>query len=216
MRRPLDFLSVLSLGLFLTMATGADSSAAKASQRYVVILTQAPVAQRLQKSASAREKSAYRSQLAASHQDVLASLGQGKAAPRPRHEYFYASNGFALDLTPEQLTILRGHPQVKAIMPRTESRLLTDAGPRWIGADKVWQGQVNSGAHRGEGVVIGVIDGGIKPDHPSFAETASDGYRHNNPFGGYKGLCASGQASCNNKLVGIMAPTWPPRLRATR
>ncbi len=185
----------------LSFSVAAKSHHEASHYRYVVILKQPPVTAELGKSASNAQKTAYKRQLAASHQAVLNSLG--KTGITPRHEYFYASNGFSVDLTPEQARMLRANPEVKSVQQRTESRLLTDAGPRWIGADQVWNGQAGQGAHRGERVVIGIIDGGIKPDHPSFAETASDGYTHTNPFSAFKGLCTSGQATCNHKLVGI-------------
>lgn len=193
--------SCYCLCFLLTSAVLAKSPENRTASRYLVFLKAPPLAR-----AGALDKAsllAKREALETSHQRVWRSVSRIKANIAFRHEYFYASNGFAADLTAEQVKQLRANPAVKAVVPRTESHLLTDAGPRWIGADAVWAGQVSSGAHRGEGVVIGIIDGGIKPDHPSFATIASDGYVHSNPYGGFKGLCASGQASCNNKLVGI-------------
>ena len=80
----------------------------------------------------------------------------------------------------------------------------TDAGPQWIGANQLWNGQwPASPPTKGEGVVIGVIDTGINPTHPSFAASGADGYTITNPRGHFYGLCASGQAQCNAKLIGI-------------
>ncbi|MGH9008782.1 MAG: S8 family serine peptidase, partial [Acidimicrobiia bacterium] len=68
--------------------------------------------------------------------------------------------------------------------------------------------------HAGEGVVIGVIDSGIYPEHPSFADTpvAPDGTRnyigpaYDAPPATWKGTCQEGEnfpaTSCNNKLIG--------------
>ncbi len=176
------------------------ASAATDAQVHVVFLQDPPVTQIEDKN---QDRQQHKNRLAQQHRAVWQSVFGNKAAVSFRHEYFYASNGFAATLTPGQAHALRAHPEVRSVMPRTYSRLLTDAGPRWIGADNVWNGQVYAGASRGEGVIIGVIDSGIKPDHPSFAEEASDGYRHSNPYGEFKGLCATGQAVCNGKLVGI-------------
>lgn len=72
---------------------------------------------------------------------------------------------------------------------------------------------------RGEGVLGGVIDGGIAADHPSFAAAGGDGYVHVDPrvAGQYLGVCAPGSGfvaafPCNNKLIG--AYTFPATSRA--
>ena len=66
----------------------------------------------------------------------------------------------------------------------------------------------------GEDVVIGVIDGGIYPEHPSFAAepVAADGSQNyiGRSYGpapaGWRGICQEGEAwpatTCNNKLIG--------------
>jgi subtilisin family serine protease len=66
----------------------------------------------------------------------------------------------------------------------------------------------------GEGIVVGVIDSGIYPEHPSFADTpiAPDGTRnyigpaYGAPPPTWKGTCEEGEnfpaTSCNNKLIG--------------
>jgi subtilisin family serine protease len=68
--------------------------------------------------------------------------------------------------------------------------------------------------HSGEGIVVGVIDSGIYPDHPSFADTpvAPDGTRnyigpaYDAPPATWHGTCQEGEnfpaTSCNNKLIG--------------
>ncbi|HET9771806.1 MAG TPA: S8 family serine peptidase, partial [Acidimicrobiia bacterium] len=66
----------------------------------------------------------------------------------------------------------------------------------------------------GEGVIVGVIDTGIYPEHPSFADQplAADGTRnyigpaYGPPPAGWRGICQAGEnfpaTSCNNKLIG--------------
>ena len=68
--------------------------------------------------------------------------------------------------------------------------------------------------HAGEDVIVGVIDTGIYPDHPGFADTpiAPDGTRnyigpaYDAPPATWRGTCQEGEnfpaASCNNKLIG--------------
>ena len=87
---------------------------------------------------------------------------------------------------------------------------MSDEGPNLIGAPAFWEGLVTSGVgNKGEGVVIGILDSGFNHGHPSFAEVASDGFVHVNPFGDgvFTGLCADPDAAgfedvCNNKVIG--------------
>ena len=87
----------------------------------------------------------------------------------------------------------------------------TDVGPTWIGAGSIWDGSATGGAPgtQGEGMVIGIIDGGTNYSHPSFFETAGDGFTHTNPFPGFLGWCDPLDPNfdpalpCNGKLVGL-------------
>ena len=62
---------------------------------------------------------------------------------------------------------------------------------------------------QGDGVRIGVIDSGINPENPSFADIGGDGYDHVNPKGRFYGVCDPSQADydatfpCNDKLIGV-------------
>lgn len=162
----------------------------------------------------------YRNQLAKRRAQVLQAIGQRLGSvPQVDYSYDLVFNGVALHLTAEQATQIADLPGVVAVQPEVFYELTSDAGPTWIGADKVW----DSG-YKGEGVIIGVIDTGINTRHPSFAEVGGDGYRHVNPLGQgvYKGACdpnnlpsrADGNPSgynpaiiCNSKLIG--AWTFP-------
>ena len=91
------------------------------------------------------------------------------------------------------------------------SKLETFAGPRWIGADRIWTGQGVIDENRGEGIVVGVIDNGIWPEHPSFADDGSyiapdimplDNSRPNCEFGNTAHNPNDAPFTCNNKLLG--------------
>ena len=60
----------------------------------------------------------------------------------------------------------------------------------------MWNGTGTGGlpGTQGEGIVIGIINTGIKLAHPSFADTGGDGYNHANPrgAGNYVGWCKPG------------------------
>lgn len=147
----------------------------------------------------------YLQQIDAARTRVLdAGSAQLGRALTPRAVYRYAGNGMALSLTDAEAAHLATLPGVLGVRRERILRPMTDAGPEWIGADKLWNAQVPGvAATKGEGVVIGIIDTGIVPSHPSFAANGPDGYAIANPRGHFYGLCASAQATCNNKLIGI-------------
>ena len=91
----------------------------------------------------------------------------------------------------------------------------TAPGAALIRAPQVWSGsgsKVMAAGTMGEGVLVGIIDTGISPHSPSFAETGDDGYTHTNPRGHYYGVCDSSNTilynpnfPCNGKLIGAWA-----------
>lgn len=92
-----------------------------------------------------------------------------------------------------------------------ESVVKVQGGYAWIGARGIWDGgdvPVDKKGSLGEGVVVGIIDTGIDPYSPSFAEVGGDGYKHTNPKGKYFGVCDPEEDSydstfpCNDKLIG--------------
>lgn len=121
----------------------------------------------------------------------------------PRHVYRYGANGMALELTAAEAEKLATSPGVRGVRLDWRAKLLTDVGPQWIGAPSLWNGSVSGvTATRGEGVVVGVIDSGINPDHPAFAAKGGDGVTINNSRGKLYGLCVN-NGKCNSKLIGM-------------
>jgi uncharacterized repeat protein (TIGR01451 family) len=134
-----------------------------------------------------------------------------------RFTYKNADNGVAVWLTPEEATRVRKLPGVVFVQADFERELQTDVGPSWIGADSIWGAPAcDAGDDCGEGIIVGVIDTGINPENPSFADIGGDGYDHTNPFGAgnYVGVCDPSNAGateikgydstfpCNDKLIG--------------
>lgn len=147
---------------------------------------------------------AYLEYLDGRHQALLheASVTLSRQLRANRH-YRYATNGMALHLSPDEAGALRALPMVKSVHADRVHKLHTDAGPGWMGAPFVWNGQTSQGAAQGESIVVGLIDSGINWEHPSFADVGGDGYNHNNPFGQQLGLCSQGNVECNDKLIGV-------------
>jgi subtilisin family serine protease len=128
------------------------------------------------------------------------------------HQYSYAFNGVALELTAEEAAMVAKLPNVRQLQRNFYRQLLTDYGPEWIGADNIWNGTALGGPeNRGEGIIVGVIDSGINMDHPSFADVGGDGYDHDNPLGAgnYVGWCdpdhsdSDTRLGCHDKVRGV-------------
>lgn len=92
---------------------------------------------------------------------------------------------------------------VVAVQSDTLEQLTTDASPEFVGATKVWP-SLGGSSTAGEGVLVGILDSGIWPEHPSLADPgidAPDGAPFACEFGdGSAGLGA--EFECNDKLVG--------------
>ena len=154
---------------------------------------------------------AYLSYLADRQKAVLGSIDKMlNRSVDVVYRYVSANNGMALYLTPSEAAQIQKLPEIIYVEPDSEQELHTDAGPEWIGAPSIWDGTETGGLPRtlGEGIVVGVIDTGINPSNPSFAEVGGDGYVFTNPRGHYYGVCDPTNPSydptfpCNDKLIG--------------
>lgn len=97
-------------------------------------------------------------------------------------------------------------PGVRGVHLDTLEQPLTETTPAFMGADVLWE-RLGGQHSAGEGVVVGVLDSGVWPEHPSFADPDPSGKPYAAPPGTYG--CSFGSASpgdapfaCNNKLVG--------------
>ncbi|MEX1072515.1 MAG: S8 family serine peptidase [Chloroflexota bacterium] len=153
---------------------------------------------------------AYLGYLASQHDAlILAMEAEVERSVEVKYRYDAVLNGVAVVLTPNEALAVSSLPGVRHIERDSTRQLLTDNGPRWIGADAVWgedppTGNADCVGTCGEGVVVGIIDTGINFDHPSFADIGGDGYNHTNPRAQFYGACApvTGLPFCNDKLIG--------------
>jgi subtilisin family serine protease len=122
----------------------------------------------------------------------------------------HALNAVIVRLSSAEADLISKRPDVLVVERETELELHTDAGPSFIGAPAIWNGNTTSGlATSGEGIVVGIIDTGINWASPAFAAISpSDNYAHVNPrgAGNYLGACVApgpDVGRCNDKLIGI-------------
>jgi len=162
---------------------------------------------------------AYRGHLESQQSKLIARLSRDLAGSADvKAQYFNAANAIAVHLTPEEAARVLRMPGVKSVVPDVIRQLDTDQGPGWIGAPSIWDGTATGVGTHGEGVIVGVLDTGINPGNPSFADVGGDGYDHDNPFGAgnYVGVCNPAEAvydptfACNDKLIGAWNATASP------
>ncbi|KAL3738069.1 hypothetical protein ACJRO7_019577 [Eucalyptus globulus] len=111
------------------------------------------------------------------------------------HSYRHALSGFAAKLTAEEAKAIREKDGVLYVRPEKVLSLHTTHTPDFLGLHQgvgLWKD-----SNYGKGVIIGVLDTGIFPDHPSFSDTGVPP-----PPAKWKGRCDFNGTSCNNKLIG--------------
>ena len=94
------------------------------------------------------------------------------------HSYSITLNGVAADMTADEAARLATVPGVAEVRRAGFEKLATFRGPKFIGADSIWNGDAtpNHVGTRGEGVIVGDLDGGTNSDHPSFANDGTCGF----------------------------------------
>jgi subtilisin family serine protease len=106
----------------------------------------------------------YGAHLEKLHDQVLAAVGGGTKV----YDYNVVFNGFAALLTPGQAEMLRGQPGVLNVWEDEKLKPHTQSTPQYLGltgGNGPW-----SHGFVGENIVIGMIDSGVQPDHPSLAD----------------------------------------------
>ncbi|HYU57102.1 MAG TPA: S8 family serine peptidase, partial [Actinomycetota bacterium] len=160
----------------------------------------------------------YEDYLNRSHAAAIAAAGA--PADAKFYDYAYSYNGFAAVLTRSQAAQLASQRKVVAVSVDDHREPLTDNTPSDLGLTGeggFWGSGGPGGTDAvGEDVIIGVIDTGIWPEHPSFSDQSDFTYRPGNagralrvygpPPAQWHGTCQGGELfsakSCNNKLIG--------------
>ncbi|KAJ9555387.1 hypothetical protein OSB04_010001 [Centaurea solstitialis] len=114
--------------------------------------------------------------------------------PRMVHAYRNVITGFAAKLTAEEAKEMEGKDGVISAQPQRVLSLHTTHTPNFLGLHQnvgFWRD-----SNYGKGIIVGVLDTGITPGHPSFNDTGVGP-----PPVKWKGKCEV--PGCNNKLIGI-------------
>lgn len=219
-------------GLLIAMAppTGAQAQTAGSAWPYVVLMEAQPVVAAVGPDASESTVDAETNRLEQAQDRVLDRASIPDSAKLA--SFTYAMNGFSAMLTPGQANRVAGQPGVARVMRDQLHQLNTDTSPSFLGLN-ARRGAWNAGL-TGEGVVVGVIDTGIWPEHPSFAD---DGSYPEPPADWMAGsvVCDFGDTAhnpadtpfaCNNKLIGarnmriayerVIFPTSPEPFSSAR
>ena len=176
-------LSALGLLAFV-VSSGSASPASPEVKSYIVVMELDPViayegeiaklpATKPGKGNKVNPKSAkvkkYQNHLVATHVDSL--IDAGAARSQMIHNYTIALNGYSALLTEDQAKAIKSQSGVTMVMEDELRQLTTESSPGFLGLD----GPAGAWAtgYDGEGVVVGVIDSGIWPEHPSFADDGS-------------------------------------------
>ena len=207
-----------AVGMLATMAPASAAPTGGAKKPYVVIMAADPAlaydggvsgipatqpAQGKKINPGAANVKKYRAHLEKKQRETLSASG---IKAEPRNQITLAANAFAVSLTPteaQKLSLAKGVAQVQEDVLKQKQ---TDVSPTFLGLNgkkEAW-----ATGYTGKGVVVGVIDSGIWPEHPSFADHGGlPAHDQNVPceFGD-----ADAQAhnpldkpfTCQNKLIG--------------
>jgi hypothetical protein len=130
-------------------------------------------------------------------------------AAKAVHRYKVVLSGMSVLVPRNQVDRLETIPGVRAVYRDELLELDTERSPRFIGAPRLWR-QLGGRAEAGEGTIVGILDSGIWPEHPSFSDPDPDGNPYPAPpsspaacdFGNTSYNPADAPFSCNNKLIG--------------
>lgn len=134
------------------------------------------------------------------------------AVPKARvvHQFKNVLNAMSMLVPEDQISAVAALPGVAAIYEDRLLQLNTDVTPAFIGAPTLWN-KLGGQGKAGEGVIVGVLDTGIWPEHPSLSDPDPLGGAYPAPpapSGGPRQCEFSGggnpgpAATCNNKLIG--------------
>ncbi len=161
-------------GLASPVAAESDDapppSTDQSSDRYVVVMEDVPNVTEFGREGVAGTAAQVRSvDLTDSH--AVAAAAAGLRADAISYHYTASLNGFAATMSEAQVERMRSTDGVLMVLKDQMRYPQTDSSPEFLGLDG--NGEAYDMGIYGENVIVGVIDTGIWPEHPSFADDGS-------------------------------------------
>ncbi|HEX4817953.1 MAG TPA: S8 family serine peptidase [Nonomuraea sp.] len=158
------------------------------------------------RSAEARR---YEQHIADVENAFLAELAEKVPGARVGQRIRTVYGGIALRIPGDKAAEVLKLPGAAAVQEDKPQQPLTDSSAAFIGAETIYR-QLGGGDTAGKGVIVGVLDSGAWPEHPSFAARpglpdpgpTKDGTPRVCDFGDNPQTPADDPFTCNNKLVG--------------
>ncbi len=228
MRRRMSFIAAAALAAVPALTVSGQAEAADRGKvgSYIVVMKADPLVRGVTtRQLGSPDAKARRNSMHAEHAKVVAAAGlpaQAKVV-----DYTNALNGFSVRATAGQAAALGKQADVAVVLRDEMRQKAADRGDDQydtqrfgsirVGANGLYdflgldgRGEAWSSGLTGEGVTVGVIDTGIWPEHPSFADDGS--YPAHAPLDATgRSACAFGNTAhnpndaaftCTNKLVG--------------
>lgn len=193
----------------------SDQNATVSSAVYIVTLKDRPSVH-----FSGRESSDSKHSLTATSSQIYRTLNRSASIIRVHdsllrnvlrkenylklYSYHYLINGFSAVLTRKQADRLAAREEVENVVLDFLVEKATTHTPQFLGLPRGAWLRDGGSEYAGEGVVIGFIDTGIDPTHPSFSDKIS-GHTYSVPPH-FTGVCevtiGFPPGSCNRKLIG--------------
>ena len=146
-------------------------------------------------SAAAKE---YKSFLETRHNEVKRSLASIDKSFKADFSYYATFNGFAAEVSIDSLDTLLSIDGVKKVYPDATRHAQMDASLDQINAISTWE-KVGGKEQAGAGIRVAVIDSGIRPENPLFADDNFEAVAADTlPADDY---CSAEPDFCNNKLI---------------
>ncbi|XP_074565990.1 subtilisin-like protease 4 [Curcuma longa] len=169
--------------LFLLLAFFSNPSVASSASRYIIQVEE-PI------------EPLTESGLKRWHESFLPPAAEESGADRRLlHSYSDVFSGFAASLTEEELQAVGKKKGFVRALPDRVLRVMTTHTPDFLGL-KVGKKGLWDDSKLGSGVIVGVLDTGVTPGHPSYDDEGVPP-----PPSRWKGSCEL-ETGCNNKLIG--------------
>ncbi|PIA49800.1 hypothetical protein AQUCO_01300502v1 [Aquilegia coerulea] len=124
-----------------------------------------------------------------------AGIETKRETERILHSYHNVLSGFAARLTEWEIKLMSGKNGFLSARPERNLQVQTTHTPNFLGLHPdtgFWKE-----SNFGKGVIVGLLDTGVFPSHPSFNDEGMPP-----PPAKWKGQCEFSPAVCNNKLIG--------------